>query len=160
VKPVRFMRCLQLNDLLTATTMLGVVQRAQLAMLHRPIIVTQEAGHMSMARVVRCFAGFPHGPGGNLVDFRTARGESSPPGIAGKTSRLDYVAEGNRRMSEATTSGTGSFPKSQSRTSVGHTPSFSASRAFPHAMRRISRFSCAGVNIPPIVERMLSRQEV
>src|SRR6266850_2516782 len=53
VKPVRFMRCLQLNDLLTATTMLGVAQRAQLAMLHRPIIVTQETGHMSMARVVR-----------------------------------------------------------------------------------------------------------
>jgi hypothetical protein len=52
-----------------------------------------------------------------------------------------YGAEGKRRMSEATTSGTGSFPDSQSRTSVGHTPSFSASRAFPHEMRRNSRFS-------------------
>jgi hypothetical protein len=60
-------------------------------------------------------------------------------------------------MSEATTSGTGFFPESQSRTSVGHTPSFLASRAFPHAMRRNSRFSCAGVKLPPIVERMLSR---
>ena len=61
-------------------------------------------------------------------------------------------------MSEATISGTGTFPKSQSRTSVGHTPSFSAKRAFPHAMRRNSRFSCAGVNVPPVVEPMLSGQ--
>src|SRR5688572_20174495 len=62
-------------------------------------------------------------------------------------------------MSEATTSGTGSFPKSQSRTSAGHTPSFSASRAFPHDRRRNSRFNCAGVNVPPIVERMRSQRE-
>src|SRR5204862_1182107 len=64
---------------------------------------------------------------------------------------LDYLADGRLRMSEATTSGTGSLPVSHSRTSVGHTPSFWASRACPHAMRRNSRFSCAGVNLPPIV---------
>lgn len=52
-----------------------------------------------------------------------------------------YFAVGKRRMSKATTSGTGSFPKSQSCTSRGHTPSFSASRAFPHEIRRNSRFS-------------------
>src|SRR5712691_8047976 len=49
-------------------------------------------------------------------------------------------------MSEATISGTGSLPASQSRTSLGHTPSFCASRTCPHAMRRNSRLSCAGVN--------------
>jgi hypothetical protein len=62
-----------------------------------------------------------------------------------------YSAEGRRRMSDATIAGTGSLPESQSRTSVGHTPSFSASRAFPHEMRRNSRFNCAGVKTPPIV---------
>ena len=76
------------------------------------------------------------------------------------TDGLGYVAEGKLRMSEATTSGTGSFPNNQSRTSVGHTPSFSASRAFPHAMRRNSRFNWAGVKIPPIVEPMQSPQGV
>src|SRR5437764_5042783 len=49
-------------------------------------------------------------------------------------------------MSEATSSGTGSLPASQSRTSLGHTPSFCASRTCPQAMRRNSRLSCAGVN--------------
>src|SRR5437667_132332 len=49
-------------------------------------------------------------------------------------------------ISEATSSGTGSLPASQSRTSLGHTPSFWASRPCPQAMRRNSRLSCAGVN--------------
>src|SRR6266550_2021830 len=49
-------------------------------------------------------------------------------------------------MSEATRSGTGSLPASQSRTSLGHTPSFRASRTCPQAIRRNSRLSCAGVN--------------
>src|SRR3989475_9380324 len=65
-----------------------------------------------------------------------------------KIDRDDYLADGRLRMSEATTSGTGSLPASHSRTSVGHTPSFWASRACPQAMRRNSRFSCAGVNAP------------
>src|SRR2546430_13461727 len=52
-----------------------------------------------------------------------------------------YFADGKWRMSEATISGTGSFPESQSWTSVGHTPSFSASRTFTHEMRSNSRFS-------------------
>src|SRR6266542_1451819 len=33
--------------------------RGQLAILHRPITLTQQAGHMSIAHAVRCFAGFP-----------------------------------------------------------------------------------------------------
>jgi len=65
-----------------------------------------------------------------------------------KIDRDDYLADGRLRMSEATTSGTGSLPASHSRTSVGHTPSFWASRACPQAMRRNSRFSCAEVNVP------------
>src|SRR5713226_1284726 len=63
---------------------------------------------------------------------------------------LDTVGEdceeGRWRISEATTSGTGSLPASQSRTSLGHTPSFWASRTCPQAMRCNSRLSCAGVN--------------
>src|SRR5713101_278763 len=58
---------------------------------------------------------------------------------------IDYLAEGRWRISKATTSGTGSLPASQSRTSLGHTPSFWASRTCPQAMRRNSRLSCAGV---------------
>src|SRR5437588_151635 len=54
-------------------------------------------------------------------------------------------------MSEATSSGTGSLPASQSRTSLGHTPSFWASRPCPQAMRRNSRLSCAGVNVSSVM---------
>src|SRR6266851_8563344 len=64
---------------------------------------------------------------------------------------LDTVGEdceeGRWRISEATTSGTGSLPASQSRTSLGHTPSFWASRTCPQAMRCNSRLSCAGFNV-------------
>ncbi len=56
-------------------------------------------------------------------------------------------------MSEATSSGTGSLPASQSRTSLGHTPSFWARRTCPQAMRRNSRLSCAGVNVSSVALR-------
>jgi len=86
------------------------------------------------------------------IDWDVYEYDVSPDG-------LGYLADGRWRMSEATTSGTGSLPASQSRTSVGHTPSFSASRACPHEMRFSSRLNCAGVNAPPIVVPMLPRDE-
>src|SRR5467141_4555358 len=58
-------------------------------------------------------------------------------------------------MSDATKGGTGCLPASQSRTSVGQTPSLWASRACPQARRRNSRFSCAAVKSPPIVGQLL-----
>src|SRR5213078_3074146 len=48
---------------LTATTMLRAARRGQPAILHRPITLTQQAGHRSIAHGVRCFAGFPAQPG-------------------------------------------------------------------------------------------------
>ncbi len=63
-------------------------------------------------------------------------------------------------MSEATTSGTGSLPASQSRTSLGHTPSLWASRTCPQAMRSNSRLSCAGVNVPSDSWRTVPRDEL